>query len=99
MCVLVRQLGRMLPDKVPNLLVDRDGLDREPMLRVVLSDTIVGRYRVAESLHARLKVPDLQQRSGIAGVFSDDALVLFNRPVVPLLGDVLLSGLEYSFAI
>ena len=69
------------------------------MLGIVLADLVVRRDGVAVGQHARLKVTDLEQSPRVFRVFPNDALVLFNRPIVLLPVDVLLSALQDSVAV
>jgi hypothetical protein len=90
----IGQIGRVLLDDLADLFVDRDGLEREALSRVVLADPIVGRDRLGISLQARLQISDLEERPSVVRILLDDLLVLRDRPVVPLFLDVLLGALE-----
>src|SRR5690606_1393103 len=93
------ELRRVLAHDLAHLLVDGDRLQREALRRVILSDAFVRRDRVAVGVHARLKVTDLEERTGVVRIVVNDPLVLFNGPVEALFLDVLLGALKNSLSI
>ena len=97
--VAVGEMRRVLADDLADLLVDGDRFEREALGRVVLADPIVGGDRFGVRLEPRLQVTDLQQGPSVGRILLDDLLVLRDRPVVLLLLDVLLGGLEDFLAI
>ncbi len=97
--VLVLEGGDVARDRLADLLVDRDGLQRKALLRVELSHALVGRDGRAVLLGLELEVSQLQQGPCVVRILLDDPFVLDHRLVVLLLLDVLLGGGEYLFAV
>ena len=97
--VLVLELRDVLPDDLADLLEDGDRLQREALARVELADPLVGDDGVGVRLHLRLQIADLQEDPGVVRILLDDPLILRDRPVVPLLLDVLLGGCEDLLAV
>src|SRR5690606_12162362 len=95
----IGQLRGMLPDQLPDLLVDGDCFERKTLGSVELADAIIGGDRLGVRHHARLQIADLQQGPSVVRILLDDLLVLLYCAVVLLFVDVLLSSLEYLLAI
>ncbi len=97
--VLVLELRDVFRDDLADLLVDRDGFEREALARVELADPLVRPDGVGVRLHLGLQVADLEQDPGVVGILLDDPLILGDRTVVLLLLHELLRGDEYLLAV
>ncbi len=71
MRVAVFELRRVLHEELADLLVDRDGLQREALVRVELADLLVRADGVGERLHLGLEVPDLEQSPSVVRILHD----------------------------
>ncbi len=97
--IALGDLGDVLLDDLADLFVNSDGLEREALRRVILSDPLVGGDRVGVRLHLRLQVTDLQQRPGVVRILLDDLLVFRDRPVVSFFLNVALGGQQHLLAV
>ncbi len=93
------EVRHVLLHDLADLLVDRDGLERESLRRVVAADALVGRDRLGVGLHLQLQVTHLQQRPSVVRIAVDELLVLEDRLVVALLLYEFRGGLEDLFTI
>jgi hypothetical protein len=85
--------------ELEDLLVDRDGLQEEALVRVLMRDASVGLDRLRTGAAAGVEVTDLQPGANIGGVRLHELAKLRDRPVVVALRQVLLGGFENLGAI
>ena len=102
--LLVVQLGELVVDlelgrvDLVDLLVDRDRLQEEAVLRIEVGDAREIGDRFAGPVHPDVEVPDLVQRGDVLGVVLQHAQVLLERLIELAPGEKLLGGLEDLFS-
>jgi hypothetical protein len=97
--VLGLEMAGVALDDPADLLVDRDGFDREPLTIVVLADPLVGGDGALVLLYLQVEIADLEQGAHVTRIVSDELLVLRDRLVVPFFVDKFLRDLEDLLAI
>jgi hypothetical protein len=85
--------------QLQDLLVDRDGLQEEALVRVLRGDPAVRLHRAVACARLRVEVTDLEQRPHVPRIVVHEQLVLGDRLVVAPLRDEFLRVFKYFVAV